>query len=356
MKKHDLGFTLDQTLVLETFAKFGPPGSDSAFMKSLDAFKSDLLLHPKISGVTASYDIPGKEHLSFFPTFRNIKNSDEMVSLYYSRIDYDFIPMFNVKIVAGRNFSNEIASDKTAVILNREALVALGFDSPDQAVGRDIRFGRGPNPNKVNVIGVVDFRANSFKDKNVPVVYQVNWAPLRFLSLRLTDMTSVNETISELHHQWKRIFPDQPFSYFFLDEFFNQQYRADETLSATLSLLTGLSITIACLGLYGLSSIVMSQRVKEVGIRKILGASVLKLFLMLSKDFALLLLVAAVIAAPVVWYSVSKWLEGYALKAPISGAFYLLSLLAMLVIVLITIGNHTWRIARANPVNSLRND
>lgn len=356
MKQRDLGLNIEQTLVLETFVKFGPPGSDSVFLRTLDFLKTNLLSNPKIEGVTASYDIPGKEHLSLFPTFRNIKNSENMVSLYYTRIDYDFIPLFNVKVIAGRNFNNSTPGDESAIIINKEALKTLGFESAEQAVGHEVTFGRGPTPRKVTVIGVVDFRANSFKENNLPVVYQINWAPLRFLSIKLNDASSLNEQIHFIENQWRSHFPELPFNYFFLDEYFNRQYKADQKFSVILTLFTSLSVIIACLGLYGLASIVAAKRTKEVGIRKILGASVRNLFFMLSKDFGIMLIVATAIASPIVRYAITKWLDQYAYRTEISWWIFILPLLVMTIIVFVTIAQHALRAALTNPVDSLRDD
>jgi putative ABC transport system permease protein len=356
MKQRDLGLNIDQTLVLETFVKFGPPGSDSVFLRTLDFLKEKLLSNPNIAGVTASYDIPGKEHLSLFPTFRNIKNSENMVSLYYSRIDHDFIPLFDVDIIAGRNFSNSTQSDESAIVINMEALETLGFENAEQAVGYEVSFGRGPTPRKVTVIGVVDFRANSFKEKNLPVVYQTIWAPLRFLSIKMNNVTSFDDEIQFVEKQWRSHFPDLPFNYFFLDEYFNRQYQADQKLSTILTLFTSLSVVIACLGLYGLASIVAAQRTREIGIRKVLGASVRNLFFMLSKDFGVMLLLATIIASPAVWYAVTKWLDHYFYRTEISWWVFVLPLFGMAIIMLVTVGQHALRAALINPVDSLRDD
>lgn len=356
MKTRELGLDISQTLVLETFVKFGPPGSYSVFTKSLQVLKNKLISNPKIAGVTASYDIPGKEHLSLFPNFRNIKNSEELVSLYYSRIDYDFIPLFNVKVLAGRNFSNDMTTDESAIVINREALDLLGFEKADDAINYEVTFGREPNLRKANIIGVVDFRAASFKEKNLPVVYQINWAPLRYLSIKLNDVTSLSDQIAFVKKQWESHFPDQPFNYFFLDEYFNQQYQADQKFSLTLTLFTVLSIVIACMGLYGLSSIVTSQRTKEIGIRKVLGASIKNLFLMLSKDFGVMIFIAGAISAPIVWYAISKWLDNYAYHTQMSWWIFVLPLIAMLFIVFLTIGHHALRTALANPVDTLKDE
>jgi len=356
MKHRDLGIDINQTLVLETFVKFGPPGSDSVFLKKLDFLKADLLSNPKIAGVSASYDIPGKEHLSLFPTFRNIKNSENMVSLYYSRIDDDFIPLFDVDIIAGTSFSKMTGNNESAIVINKEALEALGFDSAEQAIGHEVAFGRGPTPRKVTVIGVVDFRARSFKEKNLPVVYQTNWAPLRFLSIKLNEVSELNNEIQFVEKQWRRHFPDLPFSYFFLDEFFDRQYQADQKFSLVLTLFTSLSVVIACMGLYGLAAIVAAQRTKEIGIRKVLGATVRNLFLMLSKDFGIMLFAATAIASPAVWYAITKWLSQYTYQTQISWWIFVLPLLAMAIVIFLTIAQHALRAAMTNPIDSLRDE
>ena len=356
MKQRDLGMDIGQTLVLETFVKFGPPGSDSAALRKLDLLKENLLSNQNVAGVTASYDIPGKEHLSLFPTFRNILNSESLVSLYYSRIDNDFIPLFDVKVIAGRNFSSQTRGDESAIVINKEALEALGFDNADEAIGHEVMFGREPNLRKVTVIGVVDFRTRSFKEINLPVVYQTHWAPLRYLSIKLNDVNSLQEEIRFLEQQWRKYFPDLPFTYFFLDEYFDRQYHSETKFSMVLTLFTSLSVVIACLGLYGLASIVATQRTKEVGIRKVLGASVKNLFLMLSKDFGIMLVVATIIASPAVWYATTTWLDQYQHQTEISWWIFVLPLLVMAVIVFLTVSQHALRAALKNPIDSLRDE
>ncbi|HPH45806.1 MAG TPA: ABC transporter permease [Chryseolinea sp.] len=355
MREKDLGMDINQTLVLRTFAKFGPPGSDSVFLKNLAVIKNELTTVKDIKGVTTSYDIPGKEHLSLFSNFRNVKNKKEVISLYYSRIDYNFIPLFEAKILSGRNFSEDIESDQQAIIVNKEALEEFGFDKPEDAIGNEVVYGREPNLRKVKIIGVVDFRATSFKEKNYPVVYQINWAPLRFLSIKFNQLNGndINQNLSLIKQHWEKIFPEQPFDYFFLDDFFNAQYKSEQKFSTTLTLFTGLAIFIACLGLYGLSSLITVQRTKEIGIRKVLGASVKNIFLLISKDFGILTLVAGIISMPIVWYSISSWLESYTYKTELSWWIFVIPLFAMWLIVLITIGQQAIRAALVNPIESL---
>jgi putative ABC transport system permease protein len=360
LQDKDIGMDIEQTLVLRTFAKFGPPGTDSIFINKLDALKNALLKNKSIKGATASYDIPGKEHLSLFSNFRSITNTEELISLYYSRIDYEFIPLFKVGLVAGRNFSKDILTDQHAIIINLEALKTFGFVKPDEAIDHDVTLGRDPDHlRKIKIIGVVDFRSTSFKEKNYPVVYQINWAPLRFLSVKfehLKDKSTVSQNLHFIKQEWEKLFPEKPFDYFFLDEFFNKQYEADKNFSQTLTLFTCLAIFIACLGLYGLSSFVTTHRAKEIGIRKILGASIRTLFLMLIRDFGMLILVAGGISFPIIWYTLTKWLQTYAYSTELSWWVFLMPIISMLIIVFITVGQQALKTTLANPVEVLKDE
>jgi len=358
MNDQDLGIDINHTMVLRTFAKFGPPGSDTIFLSKLDVLKNELIKNKNIRGVAASYDIPGKEHLSLFSDFRNVKNPNELVSLYSSRIDYDFIPLFNAKLLAGRNFDTDMITDRQAILLNKEGLQALGFDNAESAIDKEISYGREPNLRKVKIIGVVDFRSTSFKQQNYPVIYQMNWAPLRFLSIKFGNIEGkdVDANLISIKQYWENLFPEQPFEYFFLDEFFNRQYEPDRKFGTMLILFTGLAVFIACLGLYGLSILVVLQRTREIGIRKILGASIKSLFLMVSKDFAILIVIAGVTSLPITYYSLSRWLTNYAHRTNMSWWIFLLPILAMMIIVIVTVGQQAIKASLRNPVESLRNE
>ena len=165
MKSQSLGISIDNTLVLNTQATFGPPGADSLFLGQLTALKDKLGTYSTVKGVTASYDIPGKEHLSTFPNFRQSKNPEQLVSLYFTRIDFDFIPAFNVELVAGRNFKAG-TDDQYPMIMNVEAIRALGFEAPQDAIGYEVAWGN-QNAGKAEIVGVVDFRSTSFKQKKL---------------------------------------------------------------------------------------------------------------------------------------------------------------------------------------------
>jgi len=355
MQDQQLGINIEETLVLKTHAQFGPVGADSLFLGKVDILKNMLSTQSKINGVTASYDLPGREHKTNVPHFRHIENNEEFVSLYYSRIDHDFLPTFKVELVAGRNFSKERTTDNRALIINMEALAALGFDKPEDAIDYEVTSGN-TRPMKSKIIGVVDFRSTSFKEQNYPVVYQTSWAPMIFLSIKLNNQKGdeLNSTILSVRENWEEVFPDKPFEYFFLDNLFNEQYREEQRLSKVLMFFTALAITIACLGLYGLSLITIVRKTKEIGVRKVMGASIQSLLKLVSKDFLILALIAGAITLPINWYLLKKWLENYAYKAEMSWSIYALPILFLLVLMLITICHQVIKAALANPVDSLK--
>lgn len=359
MKSQSLGIDINQTLVLKTFVQFGPPGSDSTFLSTLEVMKNALLTNHNIIGAAASYDIPGKEPLSLFSNFRNFKNREELISIYYSRVDYEFINLFNAKLVTGRNFSRDIPTDDQAIVINIEALKTFGFEKPEDAINREAYLGRdSSNLRKLKIIGVVDFRSTAFKQKNYAIAYQTHWAPLRYLSIKFKNLDNdkIGANIEFIKDYWQKYFPEQPFDYFFLDDFFNKQYEAEQKFNRILTLFTALGILIASLGLYGLSSLTVLQRTKEIGIRKVLGASINNLFLLLSIDFARIILIANILALPIIWIWMSNWLDNFAHRTEISWWLFLLPLSIMYFIVLLTVGLQSIKAALNNPIESLRHE
>jgi putative ABC transport system permease protein len=221
MKNSSLGIDMESTIVVNTQATFGPAGSDSVFTRKLSAFRDKLNANGNIKGITASHDIPGKEHLSLMPNFRHSKNKEELVTLYFTRMDFDFIPTFEVDLVAGRNFIEGV-DNQYAMILNKEAAQTLGYDNPEDAIGREVNWGNRTLA-KAEIVGVVDFRAVSYKEANYPIAYTSTLFPYKYVSVKYGELNSLNaeETVAHLHENWMAVFPDKPFEYFFLDDFFN---------------------------------------------------------------------------------------------------------------------------------------
>ncbi len=358
MQEKELGINMEQTIVLRTMTSIGPPGSDSLFIKRLGVLKNKLSYHPAIKGSTASYDIPGKKYLSQNPYFKNVNNKEESISLYYTRIDADFIEMFEVKLVAGTNFSYQSSSNRGKIIINIEALETFGFSSPDEAIGAKVVYGNNNNEREIEIIGVVNFRATSFKEYNYPIVFQTFWGSMKYFSVKIdyTDLDHLNENIQLIQENWVAVFPDKPFDYFFLDDFFNQQYKSELLFSNVLNIFTGFAIFVSCLGLYGLSIFIVGQKSNEIGIRKVLGASIQSLVKLLSKDIILLVLISGVIALPIIWTLINSWLENYPYRTEIQWWVILSPIIGIIAIALFTISGKVLKAALTNPVDIIRND
>lgn len=356
MKNSSLGIDLTGTIVLNTQATFGPPGSDSLFTQKLGALKDQLISQSNVKGVTATYDIPGKEYLTILPNFRHSKNSDEMVSLYFTRMDSDFIPTFGANLLAGRNF---IAGQDTqySVILNKDALSVLGFESPEDAIGEELNWGN-KNLAKAEIVGVVDFRTVSLKESNLPIAYTSTFFPYKYVSVKFDEISGANAeaNLQMLQATWERTFPDKPFDFFFLNDLFNSQYNSEQRFGKILSLFTLLAIAVACLGLYGTTSVSISRKVKEVSIRKIMGANLSHLVYIFSKSTLFLIIVSGLISVPLVYFGMGNWLENYPYRIEISALYYLIPVLIIGLITALILGTQILKVSRVNPAQMLKNE
>jgi putative ABC transport system permease protein len=269
-----------------------------------------------------------------------------------SWIDYDFIPAYEMEIVAGRNFSEQFQTDKQAVILTETAAKALGFSSPQEAINGIILVRK----QEKTVVGVVkDYHQRSLRNGHEPIVFIGDLSSASYFSLKV-GAVNLPETIEAVKADYENRFPGNPFEYFFLDEYFNRQYQADQQFGQTFGFFAGLAIFVACLGLFGLASFATSQRIKEIGVRKVLGASVPDILLLLSKDFILLVLLAFALAVPVAWYSMHQWLQNYAFQTDLKWWIFVLPGVLIMLIAWLTVSYQSLKAALMNPVKSLRNE
>jgi putative ABC transport system permease protein len=268
-------------------------------------------------------------------------------------VDSDFIPTMGIALLAGRNFSPDLKTDQTrSVIINETAAKRFGWDDP---VGKTIgEISNSGGILKRQVIGVVkDFHIDSLHREIGPLLITNNAEWLNTLSLRLSPQ-NIPETLSFLSEKWRRHNPLRPFQYTFLDDSFDAQYKADERLSKIFSYFSILAIFIACLGLFGLASYTAEQRTKEIGIRKVLGATISGILKLLTREFSKWVLFANLIAWPVAYYAMNRWLQGFAYRASIELTFFVLSAAIALAIALLTVSYQALRAAKADPVKSLR--
>jgi putative ABC transport system permease protein len=272
--------------------------------------------------------------------------------------DYDFIKTLGMEIVQGRDFSRDIISDTTYAVLVNEAMVKrMAWDNP---IGKKFVFqGAGPNNSNIEkqVVGVVkDYHQNSLYDVIEPLMIMLD-NEQNYIFVR-TKGGDVKQTLVGLEKVWKEVNPNNPFEYKFLDQDFDSQYRSDEKRSQIFTAFSGLTIAIACLGLLGLAAFTTEQRTKEIGVRKVIGASINSLVYLVSKEFFLLVGIGMVLAFPAAWYFTNSWLQNFAYRIELEGEWptFIVSALLAFVITMLTVGYHVLRAAAANPVKSLRDE
>ncbi len=349
MRQQSLGINIEQTLVVS------PPnvGIDSTYPKKMTAFKETLSQYHSIKNVTVSTSIPG-EPVGWNAGGIKLVGADENTQKQYRVIgvDYDYMKTYGLKLIAGRVFSKSFGSDDSAVIFNSKAVGQLGFNKPEEALNKRIDFwGR-----VYTIVGVTqNFHQQSLREAYEPLILRLIPGVNGYLSVK-TNGAEASNTIRVVKSAWDKFFPGNTFDYFFLDDHFNDQYKSDQRFGQVFLLFTSLAILVACMGLFALASFTTLQRTKEIGIRKVLGASVFNILKLLYREFALLLLIAFVISVPLAWLTTSNWLQGYAFRIGMHWMFFLLPFIFMIVIAFITVSFQTIKAAMANPAKSLRTE
>jgi putative ABC transport system permease protein len=259
-----------------------------------------------------------------------------------------------MKLVAGRNFENGI-TNQDQVIINEEAVSKLGFSSVEEAIGAKITFQTRWPGEPSTIIGVIkNFYQRSPKEEHIPMIFSYA-TRTDYFSIRLNS-ENIHETLASIKSVYERVLPNTLFSHFFLDEKYNQQYLADARFGKVIATFSGLTVFIACLGLFGLSSYTIVQRTKEVGIRKVLGASVGQIVRLLFQDFAKVIMIAALVAMPVAYFALEEWLSNYEMRVGLNAWVFILPILLIMVLAFITVGFQTLRTALTNPTNSLKQE
>jgi putative ABC transport system permease protein len=347
MRNQPLGADVEQTLVLK-----GPQTlADSLYQNTFQPFKSEVLRIPAIRNISASTSVMGDE-IYWTNGSRRLGSDQAAVTLYNLGVDYDFIPAYGIQMAAGRNFSQSFKTDKKAVILNQTASDLMGFHSPAEAVNQRIVRGR----DTLNIVGITtNFHHLGLQKTIDPMILLLRPNSNSFYSLKLNG-GNAGLTITALQKIWSDFFPRDPFEYYFLDESFGQQYKADMLFGSVFGIFACLAILIACFGLLGLSAYNVLQRTKEIGIRKVMGATVKNILILLSHDFLKLILVAMILAIPSGWYLMNRWLEDYAFRIRIGWWVFAIAGFLALFVAVITICIQTLKAATSNPVESLKTE
>lgn len=342
MRNEDLGFSKDQTIVINT-----------NFDKNKEAFKQSLTSVPGILSTTESSSIPGSWHTSAYSEMQNKAGEIQKTNLDLYFVDFNYIQQFQLKMVAGRAFSSDFKTDSTqAMVINESAAKLLGYASPQEAVGRNY----GQWGSKGKIIGVLkDFHYASLQQHIQPLVMRFEPWGLNLISIKVSSV-NLPTTIKAIESKWNQLIPERPFDYSFLNESFDKQYHAEDRFGNLFTNFAVLAIFISCLGLLGLASYSTIQRRKEIGVRKVLGASVSSIVNLLSVEFIKLVLIAFVIAIPIGWLSMNMWLNDFAYRINIAWWIFGMAGIAAVIVVFFTISFQAIKAAMANPVKSLRTE
>jgi putative ABC transport system permease protein len=354
MKDQILGIDIKRSIVLKA-----PANVDSTYLLKLSGFKQHLQSLAVIHSITTSTDVPG----NVMGTGWNGDISKELNGPAFpfgiNLIDTDFIQAYQLKLLAGRNFiekdfPGEHFGDKLEpVIINRKGTELLSYAKPEDAIGGTIYWG----DNECLIVGVLEeFHQESFKKAIQPMFYTANMGPSITLKLTRNADKELSVALGQIRESWDTYFPDNAFDYFFLEDNFNKQYADDERMARLFNLFCLLSLIISCLGIFALSLFSISQRIKEISIRKVLGASVFSLFRLLTKEYLLLIAISSVVALPIAGWLTQQWLMGFALKMELSNWQLFIPVAFIIVIVLVTVSGHALKAAVKNPVDNLKHE
>lgn len=348
IQNKDLGFSKDQVLIVDDVYTVG----DQIYSFKEEVKKLGFVINATLSSF---FPTPSSRSDSVFAPLEGATDQENAVSMQRWGVDYDYISTMDFKIIAGRDFDRNFKSDSTSIIVNESAVAVMGV-KPEEALGLSYTPDMGSeNPKYFKIIGVVkDFHFSPFRDE------------IESLSMHLGDFAyslaiklekgSFTNAIKSIEGIWNKVAPGQPFDYYFMEDSFNNTYKSEQRLGRIFIIFTILSILIACLGLFGLAAFNAEKRTKEIGIRKVMGASVSQITYRLSSDFLKLVLVAILISLPIGWFAMNKWLEDFSYRIEIGWWVFALATLLAVAIAILTVSYQSIKAAIANPVKSLRTE
>lgn len=338
IQSKDLGFNKENLIYA---------GINERIRENYDAIKNEILKNPHILKMTRTFQLPSYNRYSA-PVEWEGKTPDQNINFNISLVDPDYLETLNLELIQGRNFSYEFSTDTSNYILNEEAVRQMGLDSP---IGKWLEFGE-----KGQIIGIVkNYHYMPFTYEIEPLILYYNPSYFRYTMLRISG-NNIPQTLGFLENIWGKFAPEFPFEYHFLDEDYERIYRTEQRLGELFRYFTFLAILISCLGLFGLASFMAEQRTKEIGIRKVLGATVSSVAFLLSREYTKWVLMANVLAWPIAYLAMHKWLEGFAYRVDMSAITFLLAGLLTLLIALFTVSYQAIKASITNPVEALRHE
>ncbi|OGU60104.1 MAG: hypothetical protein A2V66_10470 [Ignavibacteria bacterium RBG_13_36_8] len=343
-----LGFNKEHVIVASV--------NDANTLSKIETLKNNLKQNPDIISVGASGRVPGNKSWSDTVFRREGWTENEILIVRHFAVDEDFVPTLGMELVAGRNFSREYSTDReSSIILNDIAVKQFGWATPEEAIGKKVFLMTSATDNiTMTVIGVLkDFHYKSLHQAIEPLGIYQNPEYINYLSIRIKGK-NIDKTTSFIEKKFREISPSSDFEYSFLDENFNKLYQSDERMQQLFGYFSGFAIFIACLGLFGLAAYVTERRTKEIGIRKVMGASVKQIIFLLSKEFVKWVTIANIIAWPVAWLLMSDWLQGFAYRIELNIWPFIIAGITAIIIAISTVMYQSVKAAISNPVDSLK--
>lgn len=350
LRSKDLGFSKEQQIII--------PMRSTTAKNTFIALENELSRNPNIISTGGSLYYPGIFNPSDVPLYKEGATMNESRRVYMNWVDDSYLQTLDIKPLHGRLFSKDFPSDTTfRMILNETGVKQLGFASAADAVGKYALVDWQGETYRYEIIGVTkDFH---FQDLHLPIEpygFQLNNVPQFNYMVAHAKAGDMQATLKSIEASWRKLNPNEPFDYSFLDQDFQKNYAAENRLASIVSYFTIVAILISCLGLFGLAAFSAEQRTKEIGVRKVLGASIPNIIGLLSKDFLKLVAISIIIASPIAWYVMNKWLQDFAYRVNISWTVFAVTSITALCIALLTIGFQAMKAALGNPVKSLRTE
>ena len=348
MRHHNLGFDIKGLMVIE-----GPriikAKSFESYMNSLESFKNEITALAGVKSITASSNVPGTEikNSRVYGIPIEGRNTEKRIDIYL--IDNQFFKTYGLTLLAGNNFSKTIIEDSINIILNESALKYYNFEDIESTVGKILKS----DNEKVTIKGIInDFNQQSMKKMPVPIAF-FNQPANTYYTIK-ANMSGIDRLIPSVQQIWTSHYPGNPFHYFFLDDFYNSQYESDQRFNKLFLVSSILAIIIACLGLSGLSAYSITRRTKEIGICKVNGARIIQVMVLLNYEFIKWVVLSIIIATPVAWFAMYKWLQNFAYRIALSWWIFIFAGILALMIAILTVYWQSWRAATRNPADSLR--
>lgn len=353
IRNKELGLNLEQTLIVK-----GPAVKDSTYQATLSSFGNETKKLAGVSSFAVASSIPGEE-LQWGRSFSRRDQPETSIGCYIIAIDENFFDLFDAKFIAGSNYPDGSFMWKNAIIINESAAKQFGYQDASLAIGQTILWSENDRPLPKEVIGVIsDFNQQSLHNKVEPIVFTLKeyvfapWAG-EFFAFKIQS-TDLRASINDIQGLWNKMFHQNPFDYFFLEDYFNAQYKNDEQLGKVFTAFSILAILIASLGLFGLTAYMTAMRTKEIGVRKVLGSSPFQLVKLLSSQYLKLVVIAFIIACPIATYLMNEWLSQFTYRISLNIWIFVCAGLICFVTAMLTVGVKSWQSANLDPAKALK--